>query len=74
MILAMSGRLPTKQSMVFPLQLLKTEIPRRAASFLSYPDKNSLGVRAKVNLIQGQFIQMVHMWVVLPQKSMSLKR
>jgi len=47
MMPAMSGRLLTKQSMVFLLQLLRMEIPRRVASCLSYLDRNSLGVPAK---------------------------
>ena len=73
MMLAMSGRLPIKHLMVFLLQLLSMEIPIQTAPCPTYLDKDFLGVPAKVNLIPGQFIQMVHMWVALLLKSMSSK-
>lgn len=61
MMLAMWGQLPIKRSMVYLLQLLKMETPLRTALCLICLVKNFPGVLAKVNLIRGQFIRMVHM-------------
>ena len=61
MMPVMWGQLPIKRSMVALLQLLVVEISQRTALCLTYLVKNSPGVPAKVNLIRGQFIRMVHM-------------